>query len=266
MKMNLDLKRTLAVAELLAREAGALAIELQSNLGDVYYKTVKDVVTKADLACEKIIVEGLKKAFPTHSICTEEAGSLVGAESRYLWVIDPIDGTINFSRGIPFWGISIALHFNNKPLLSAVFLPRLEEMYTAIFGGGAFLNNKPIRVSQVSKASQAIISNGDFNVGDVESINKQNLKNFELEAKLFQRVKCFGSAVVEGCFVACGRLDLFVMTMSYPWDTAAIALIVKEAEGEVTRLDGAPIEFIDGEQVAYSNGLLHKMLIDALKT
>lgn len=248
----------LQVAESLAREAGTIALELQSNLGQVNYKSPKDVVTKADYLCEKIIVEGLKKIFPTHAIRSEEAGELKGDNPDYHWIIDPIDGTVNFSRGIPFWGISIALHFKNKPLLSVVYLPSLNEMYTAILGGGAFLNNKLIHVSGVSIPSQAIVSNGDFNVGQIEEINKQNLKNFDLEAKTFQRVKCFGSAVVEGCFVAAGRLDLFVMTMSYPWDIAAIALIVQEAGGIVSRFDGNPLKFIDGEQVLFSNQSLHQ--------
>ena len=154
--------------------------------------------------------EGLKNAFPTHYIRTEEAGIIQGEDPNYLWIIDPIDGTINYSRGIPFWGISIALHFNKKPLLSVVYLPRLEEMFTAILDRGAFLNGKVIHVSDVTNASQAIVSNGDFNVGHIEKINKQNLNNFEIQANHFQRVKCLGSAVVEGCFVASGRLDLFV--------------------------------------------------------
>lgn len=259
------LDHALSVAETLARTAGSSALELQNHLGEVDYKTPKDVVTKADYLSEKIIVEGLKKAFPTHCIRTEEAGIIQGEDPNYLWIIDPIDGTINYSRGIPFWGISIALHFNKKPLLSVVYLPRLEEMYTAILDGGAFLNGNPIQVSDVTNPSQAIVSNGDFNVGHIDKINKHNLQNFEIQANHFQRVKCLGSAVVEGCFVASGRLDLFVMTMSYPWDIAAIALIIKEAGGEATRIDGAPLAFIDGEQAIFSNRLLHQKWLDITK-
>ena len=254
----------LKVAAALAKEAGALCLEIQQNLGGVKYKSKKDVVTRADIASEKLIVEGLRKAFPEHSIRTEEAGVIEGVDPRYRWIIDPVDGTVNFSRGIPFWGISIALHFEGKPLVAVVNLPRLGELYTAIKGEGAFMNGKPIHVSDESDPVHAIVSNGDFNVGDVAKINAQNSKNFAREAETFERVKCLGSAVIEGCFTACGRIDCFVMTMSYPWDIAAIALLVEEAGGKSTHIDGTPMQFVDAEQVIFTNGLLHETLVKTL--
>ena len=130
----------LSVAESLAKEAGALCLEIQQNLGDVKYKSKKDVVTRADIASEKLIVEGLRAAFPTHSIRTEEAGIIEGSDPRYRWIIDPVDGTVNFSRGSPLWGISIALHFEGKPLVAVVNLPRLGEVFTAVKGGGIIVN------------------------------------------------------------------------------------------------------------------------------
>lgn len=260
----------LKVAENLTREAGKVCLELQGNLGDVKYKSAKDVVTIADVTSEKLIVEGLRKAFPSHTIRTEEAGLIdqskdgIAIDSRYRWIIDPVDGTVNFSRGIPLWGISIALHFEGKPLVAVVNLPKLGEMYTAIKGEGAFMNGKPIHVSREDNPAHAIVSNGDFNVGNVQKINAQNSKNFAAEANAFERVKCFGSAVIEGCFTAIGRLDCFVMTMSYPWDIAAIALLVEEAGGRSTHIDGSEMQFVDAEQVAFSNGILHKKLIQVL--
>ena len=254
----------LVVAESLARQAGDLCLEIQQDLGEVHYKSKKDVVTRADIASEKLIVEGLRAAFPTHSIRTEEAGIIEGSDPRYRWIIDPVDGTVNFSRGIPLWGISIALHFEGKPLVAAVNLPKLGELYTAARGCGAFMNGKPIHVSQESDSVHAIVSNGDFNVGDVSKINPQNSRNFAREAEAFERVKCLGSAVIEGCFTACGRIDCFVMTMSYPWDIAAIALMVEEAGGKASRIDGAPLEFVDAEQAIFSNGVLHDTLIRTL--
>jgi myo-inositol-1(or 4)-monophosphatase len=260
-----DYQEFLSVAEALAKQAGALCLELQNNLGDVKYKSKKDVVTRADIASEKLIVEGLRSAFPTHSIRTEEAGVIEGADPRYCWIIDPVDGTVNFSRGIPFWGISIALHFEGKPLVAVVNLPRLGEVFTAVKGGGAFMNGRAIHVSDEADPVHAIVSNGDFNVGIPEKINPQNSRNFAREAEVFERVKCFGSAVVEGCFTACGRIDCFVMTMSYPWDIAAIALIVEEAGGKSTHIDGSPMQFVDGEQVVFSNGILHEILVKTVE-
>ena len=254
----------LVVAESLARQAGDLCLEIQQDLGEVHYKSKKDVVTRADIASEKLIVEGLRTAFPSHSIRTEEAGVIEGSDPRYRWIIDPVDGTVNFSRGIPLWGISIALHFEGKPLVAAINLPKLGELYTAVRGGGAFMNGKPIHVSKESESIHAIVSNGDFNVGDAAKINAQNSRNFAREAEAFERVKCLGSAVIEGCFTACGRIDCFVMTMSYPWDIAAIALMVEEAGGKSTRIDGAPLQFVDAEQAIFTNGVLHDSLINTL--
>ena len=256
-----EIENFLSVAESLAKKAGDLCLELQGHLGDIKYKSAKDVVTIADVSSEKLIVDGLREAFPTHSIRTEEAGVVEGSDPRYRWIIDPVDGTVNFSRGIPLWGISIALHFEGKPLVAVVNLPKLGEMYTATKGGGAFMNGKPIHVSREDNPVHAIVSNGDFNVGDVAKINAQNSRNFARESETFERVKCLGSAVIEGCFTACGRIDCFVMTMSYPWDIAAISLIVEEAGGQATHIDGSPMLFVDAEQVVFSNGLLHDILV-----
>ncbi|MBR6317048.1 MAG: inositol monophosphatase [Fibrobacter sp.] len=259
-----ELQQFVSVAESLAKKAGDLCLELQGNLGDVKYKSAKDVVTIADVSSERLIVDGLREAFPTHSIRTEEAGVVEGSDPRYRWIIDPVDGTVNFSRGIPLWGISIALHFEGKPLVAVVNLPKLGEMYTAVKGGGAFMNGRPIHVSNESNPMHAIVSNGDFNVGEVSRINAQNSRNFARESETFERVKCLGSAVIEGCFTACGRIDCFVMTMSYPWDIAAIALIVEEAGGRSTGIDGNPLQFVDAEQALFSNGLLHGILLDTV--
>lgn len=262
--MSQDTQKFLSVAEKLAEEAGKLCLELQKNLGDVKYKSIKDVVTVADVSSEKLIVEGIRAAFPSHSIRTEEAGVIEGSDPRYRWIVDPVDGTVNFSRGIPLWGISIALHFEGKPLVACVNLPKLGEIFTAAKGEGAFMNGAPVHVSQESNPTHAIVSNGDFNVGEVSKINAQNSRNFAREAESFERVKCLGSAVIEGCFTACGRIDCFVMTMSYPWDIAAIALLVEEAGGKSSKIDGKELEFVDAEQAIFTNGLLHENLVKIL--
>jgi len=262
---SLNCVRACKCAETLAREAGAKCLELQSGLGEVHYKTAKDVVTIADVTSEKIIVEGLKREFPEIPVRTEEGGRIAGDSSRYEWVIDPVDGTVNFSRGIPLWGISIALMECGKPAACVVFLPALREMYTAVKGGGAFCNGKKIHVSTTDKLIHAIVSNGDFNVGDWEKTNARNLRNFEREAKSCMRVKCYGSAVIEGTLTASGRLDVFSMTMSYPWDIAGIALLVTEAGGRATEPDGSGLRFIDGEMAVFTNGILHSVVVDMLR-
>lgn len=253
------------VAETLAREAGAKCLDLQSQLGEVLYKTAKDVVTIADVTSEKIIVDGLKKEFPEIPVRTEEGGRIAGESSRYEWIIDPVDGTVNFSRGIPLWGISIALMEDGKPVACAVFLPALREMHTAVKGGGAFCNGKKLQVSATDKLIHAIVSNGDFNVGDWEKTNARNIRNFDREAKSCMRVKCYGSAVIEGTLTAAGKLDIFSMTMSFPWDIAGIALLVTEAGGRATEPDGSELKFVDGEMAIFTNGILHSVAVDMLR-
>ena len=264
----MELEDILERAKSWAMEAGASALAMQKHLGGIKFKTPKDVVTAADFESERIIVSHIQNEFSDHSIRTEEAGH-VKEGSRYEWIIDPVDGTVNFSRGIPLWGISIALVENTengtKPIVAVVNLPGLSKIFTAYTGSGTFANNEHVHVSMVDDISKAIVSNGDFNVGDWAKINAQNLKNFKAEAENCTRVKCYGSAVIEGAFTAQGSLDGFVMTMSYPWDIAAISLLVQEAGGKATALDGSPIRFVDGEQVLFSNGILHDQFVQMLK-
>lgn len=258
-----ELQDALTIATQLTQEAGTLCLNLQRNLQNITYKSPKDVVTEADMASDHLLSNGLRQAFPHHALRTEELGHRP-ADSEYLWICDPVDGTVNFSRGMPLWGVSVALHHQGVPLLAACVLPALGETFTAIRGQGAFLNGQPIHTSLTQDLHQAVISNGDFNVGDAPRINRENLQNFSREAEHCQRVKCFGSAVMEGCFVACGRLDAFAMTMSYPWDTAGVALLVTEAGGCVSSLYGGPVQFEDAAQVLFSNGPLHNGLLQIL--
>ena len=257
--MKFDTQSALIIAQALARQAGSLCLEIQTHLGQVQFKSPKDIVTEADFAADKIISEGLRTNFPSHGLRTEETGT-TGEQDGLLWIVDPIDGTVNFSRGMPMWGISIALVDHGEPLLAVCYLPRLDEMYTAIRGEGAFCNGRPIHVSLTEDLERAVASNGDFNVGPIPGIlalNAENIRIFAAQAANMQRVKCVGSAVVEGCFTAAGRLDVYSMTMSYPWDIAGVALLVREAGGMVTHIDGSPLQIRDGAKMLFSNGKLH---------
>jgi myo-inositol-1(or 4)-monophosphatase len=261
-----QLKMALSQIESLAREAGSLCLAIQQNLGKVQYKSPKDVVTEADLASDRLISDRLREWFPDHGLRTEETGEQ-GTASEFVWIVDPIDGTVNFSRGMPMWGISIALVHRNEPVLAVCYLPRIDEMFTAIQGEGAHCNGKRIQVSTTTDLSKAVVSNGDFNVGpvaDIPELNARNIRIFTAQAKHLQRVKCVGSAVVEGAFTAAGRLDLYSMTMSYPWDIAGVTLLVREAGGTVTMIDGSPLRIEDGAQVLFSNGILHKPYLQAV--
>jgi myo-inositol-1(or 4)-monophosphatase len=248
-----------------ARAAGAIALERQRGLAPSRYKGVKDVVTEADIECDRLIRSRLTAAFPDHDLLTEEEGVL-NRGSEYRWIVDPIDGTINYSRGIPLWGVSIGLSHRGKMLCGAVYLPVTDELYTAVAGGGAFVNGTPIRVSDVGDPLLAVLSHGDFNAGTDEERSGLNGTNMLAQARLVevvQRIKCLGSAVIEGTYVATGRIDAYWMNYLKPWDVAVTTLLVAEAGGRVSDLRGNPWTLECGDAL-FSNGLLHDPLLAAL--
>jgi myo-inositol-1(or 4)-monophosphatase len=186
--------------------------------------------------------------------------------SDYRWIVDPIDGTINYARGIPLWGNSIALTYRGEALCGAIYLPVFDELYTVARGGGAFLNGEPIRVSTLEDLSDAALSHGDFNVGDDGIRGRLNDENSLALARAIpavQRIKSLGSAVVEGAYVATGRLDAYWMTYLRPWDVAVTTLLVTEAGGRVTDLSGGPWT-LAREEALFTNGRLHDAMVRAL--
>jgi myo-inositol-1(or 4)-monophosphatase len=254
-----------ALAEAVAREAGLLALERRKTLGPAQAKGVKDLVTEADIECDRLIRARLAAAFPDHDLLTEEEGTL-DRGSEYRWIVDPIDGTINYARGIPLWGNSVALTHLGETLCGAIYLPVFDEMYTVSRGGGAFLNGAPIRVSGETDLSAAALSHGDFNVGDDTvrgRLNDENSLALARAVPAVQRIKSLGSAVVEGAYVATGRLDAYWMTYLRPWDVAVTTLLVTEAGGRVTDLSGGPWT-LDREEALFSNGALHDAMARAL--
>lgn len=250
-----------------AEEAGGIARSLQHALRDIRFKGEKDVVTEADLACDAAIRKHLSAAYPSHNLVTEE-GAALERGSDFTWYVDPIDGTVNYSRGFPLWGVSIGLRRGGAMVAGCIWLPALEEMFTVTLGGGAYLNGKRIQVSAVTDLHAAIISHGDFNIGDTQeqryAYNERNLQSRGRAAAALQRVKCLGSAVVEGSFVAAGRMEAYCMLAMKPWDVAVGSLLVTEAGGQVTHLNGAPFN-IDGPDALFSNGTLHQELLQVLK-
>ena len=256
----------LAAAADIARAAGLLALERQKSLGPAQFKGTKDLVTEADLECDRLIRTRLSEAFPDHDLLTEEEGAL-DRGSDYCWIADPIDGTINYAHGIPLWGNSVALTHRGKPLCGAIYLPVFDELYTVSAGGGAFLNGAPLHVSAKTDLGAAILSHGDYNVGDETIRATLNDANSRVHARMVpasQRIKSLGSAVVEGAWVASGRLDAYWMIYLKSWDVAVTTLLVAEAGGRVTDLRGAPWT-LEHEEALFSNGVLHDALLATLQ-
>jgi myo-inositol-1(or 4)-monophosphatase len=262
----IDAKELLTTATTIAREAGDIALDMQTRLERVEHKGPKDLVTEADMKCDHHIRERIEQHFPGHGIVSEELEQKAGTDS-VVWYVDPIDGTVNYSRGIPIWGISIGIQIDGTTTVGVAHLPALNETYTAVCGEGAFRNGMRIGVGTTDRLSEAIISNGDFNVGatqeERERLNRANTDMHARQADAMQRVKCFGSALVECAWVASGRLDAYLMLRFNSWDVAAGLLLIEEAGGRVSDVAGNPWSF-ESTSLLASNGHIHEAALQAL--
>jgi len=242
-----------------ALRSGALIKKSVGKTKKISHKGRINLVTDVDKASERIIIKTILKAFPDHSILSEESRPTHG-ESGYKWIIDPIDGTTNFARQFPFFCNSIGLEKGGEIILGIVYDPMRDELFFAEKGKGAYLNNKRIRVSTVKQMTDAFLTTGFAYGRNRMRDNVDNFRNFLMRALAVRRP---GSAALDFCYVACGRFDGFWELYLHPWDCAAGILIVKEAGGKVTRFDGTAYSHYDTEVLA-SNGLIHAKMAKVL--
>jgi myo-inositol-1(or 4)-monophosphatase len=221
---------------------------------------VNNLVTEADHAAEKAIIDVIKSAYPDHQILAEESGEMKQASS-YKWIIDPIDGTVNFAHGIPLNCVSIGIEQEGEMVMAAVFNPHLNEFYFAEKGKGATLNDKPIYVSDESQAIKACLVTGF----PYTYINEPNgpLEIFQRFVRKGVPVRRLGSAAIDLCWVAAGRFDGFYEHKLEPWDSAAGYLIVEEAGGKVTDLQGNKFSVYQHKILA-TNGKIHDEMIEVI--
>jgi len=222
------------------------------------FKGPRDIVTDADLASEKTILSILRKEFPDYGILAEESGKTKG-RSEYAWVIDPLDGTTNFSKSIPFFCVAIGLVNGEELQLSAVYMPVTDELFFAEKGKGAFLNGKQIHVSTASGISNSFL----FYCHGKETKYRRSAGNTyaRLNTKVLD-IKRPGAAELELAYVACGRADAFFVIGTHPWDITG-GLLVEEAGGKVTELSGKQWGIYSNSILA-SNGKLHEALLHEL--
>jgi myo-inositol-1(or 4)-monophosphatase len=218
---------------------------------------VNNLVTEADHASEKAIFEVIKKEFPDHYILSEESGEIV-QDSNYKWIIDPIDGTVNFAHGIPLCCVSIAVEHNGEIILGAVYNPTLNEFFLAEKGKGSTLNDKKIHVSEKENVATACLVTG-FPYTYLDSPNGP-LQVFEKLIRKGIPVRRLGSAATDLCWVAAGRFDGFYEHKLEAWDSAAGYLIVEEAGGKVTDYDGNKFSVYQPHLLA-TNGKIHAEML-----
>lgn len=242
--------------------AGAVLQRFSGKLEDIQEKGRSgDLVTEADKAADKVIVELLQRHLPDHAILTEESGRLGNADSPFCWVIDPLDGTTNYTHQYPFWAVSVGLLVNHVPTVGAVFSPALNELFQAAKGLGATRNRCPIQVSSTSELSRSLLVTGF--AYDRRETSDNNYAEFCHLTHLTQGVRRGGSAAMDLAYVACGRLDGYWERGISPWDMVAGIVLVQEAGGMVTAYDGTALDLASGRILA-TNGQLHSHLSQAL--
>jgi len=250
----------LEVAQEAARKAGALLRDNVNGKRDISYKGAINMVTEMDRLSEKIVVGMLLEAFPGHGILAEE-GSRIESDSGLLWVIDPLDGTTNYAHGYPNFSVSIGLEQIGQTVLGVVYDPMRDELFSAVKGGGAFLNGQRVYVSRSEVLIRSLLATG-FPYDRAVS-KENNLNFFSALIMAAQEVRRSGSASLDLCAVAAGRLDGYWELKLHPWDVAAGGLIVQEAGGRVSDFSGTRYSIHDKEIIA-SNGVIHQQMLDVI--
>jgi len=257
---NLDILEKTAVEA--AEKAGKFVHDMWlSSTKSFSYKSGSEVVTETDLKSQEILIDYISGRFPDHGILAEE-GVDIREKSPYRWIIDPIDGTNNFAHSYPFFCVSVGLEYLGEIVVGAVYDPTREEMFRAVKGKGAFLNKKPMKVSSTKKLTESLLCTGfPYDLSDGSPDN--NLKEFCKFAARSQGIRRDGSAAMDLCYVACGRLDGFWEMKLKPWDIAAGSLIVAEAGGKITSYDSGKLS-IYGNSVLATNCHIHAEMSDVL--
>ncbi|WP_138497124.1 inositol monophosphatase family protein [Nostoc sp. PA-18-2419] len=251
-----NLQIFLDIATEAALAGGAI---LQSYLGKLEDAIIEkgrpgDLVTAADKASEKLILEILRRHFPQHSILAEESGKLGDGENEYLWAIDPLDGTTNYAHQYPFFAVSIGLLINGVPQVGVIYDPFHNELFRAAVGLGATRNRQAIAVSATSQLNKSLLVSGF--AYDRRETSDNNYAEFCHFTHLTQGVRRSGSASLDLAYVACGRVDGYWERGLSPWDIVAGIILVQEAGGKVTAYDGTPLNIESGRILA-TNSYIH---------
>jgi len=240
----------------IARESGALLAEMYKTPVEIHYKRPADIVTEADRRSEALIIGRLHKTFPDHSVISEEGGGQK-IQSDYCWHVDPLDGTTNFAHKFPVFCVTLGLIYKDEPIAGVVYDPTREELFTAEKGSGAFLNGNRLHVSKNARLSECLLATGFPPHDERHGLNNRLFLEFTLRSHGIRRA---GSAALDLSSVAAGRFDAFWEMRLNSWDMAAGCLMITEAGGRVTTLEGGPHRIAQGEILA-TNGLVHDEML-----
>jgi myo-inositol-1(or 4)-monophosphatase len=251
-----DLPAFLDTAVSIAREAGTLLSQYLERKVAFETKGEHDLVTEADRASEKLIVERLRSQFPSHDIVAEEGGGHLRG-SEYRWYVDPLDGTTNFAHGFPIFNVTLALERAGELIAGVILDPTRNEVFAAEKGAGATLNGAPIHVSKTARLDESLVATGFPSRKRHQNVNVHFYHQLGMQTHGVRRA---GAAAIDLAYVACGRLDAFWEFKLQPWDMAAGILMVEEAGGRCTDMAGQP-RSLDGPHLLADNGLVHEAII-----
>ena len=252
-------KEILSTAVKAAQLAGEVQKEYLGHQDILYHrKEHYDIVTEVDYLCERKIISAIRESFPSHCILSEEVDQSCDANSDYLWIVDPLDGTVNYTSGIPLFGTSIGVQEAGETIVGVVYAPMLEELYTAVRGEGARLNGEPVQVSSISRLSDAVLSvmlTSHYSIPEVEKATRL----IHSLSSSTRGIRIFVSQAVELGYIATGRIDAHICIKSRGFSSAAGKLLVSESGGRITELTGAA--FSPYTCLIVSNGRIHEDLL-----
>jgi len=252
----------ISVAKKAAVQAGAyLKRRFDGALSITAKEGVQNFVTDVDFACEKLIIDEISEHFPDHSILSEESGEKSGSE--FLWIVDPLDGTLNYIRSVPLYAVSIAVACEKELVAGVIYLPELDELFWAEKGKGAYLRDKKLKVSGQEKLENALLV-----TGTPYCCPKNQWLSVEQFSTIVQKgppIRDLGSCAIDLAYVAAGRFDGFWMPQVAPWDLAAAKILIEEAGGVVTSYEGNPYHAFLSSPIVATNGKIHKELVALLQ-
>ena len=257
----MDLAPCKQIAIAAAYKAAEILRSRFGNISRVHKKDAVEIVTEADIESETEIISAIRTGFPEHSILSEESG-LKDGNSEFKWVIDPLDGTVNFAHQVPIFCVSIALTYRDDIVLGVVLNPVDGQLYSALRGQGAHLNGQPIQVSTATAVSESLLVTG-FPY-HIQKVFDPIMTRYGSCLKASQGLRRLGSAALDICYVACGRFEGFWEQCLKPWDTAAGTLIATEAGATVTTFSNQPYTLGD-QEILVTNGHIHKEMLGLLE-
>lgn len=256
--MDIELAKKVSIESV--KEAGKLLMDNLDEIKKATFKAKSDMVTNVDIESEKLLINKIKKIFPEHSILSEERG-FIDNDSKYIWILDPIDGTMNYYHCSPPFRVGVCLLKNKKPVISAIYNPVKDQLFFAERGKGATLNDKIIKVSNNSNLTNSMI------LTHLSSKKEARIRTIVALESIFKKtlhMRMFGCGLASITYVASGKFDVFFNVKTNPWDILPGVLLIEEAGGTITEINGEEITY-NSTSVLATNGNVHDQILKLLE-